>query len=65
MEPHKDDLEQTPETRPEGKKRRFRLVKLEEHRFRMDRLEERIAPTLIGGSAKPAPSGHSNHTYIH
>jgi hypothetical protein len=44
MEPHKDDLEQTPQPRPEEKKRRFRLVKLEERRFRMDRLEERLAP---------------------
>jgi hypothetical protein len=30
-------------------------------------LEERIAPTLIGGSGKPAPTSHSNslcHTHL-
>ena len=57
MEPRKDDLEQTPQPRPEEKKRRFRLVKLEERRFRMDRLEERIAPTLIGGTVASSHSG--------
>ena len=67
MEPREPDCEQTSQPRPEEKKRRFRLVKLEERRFRIDKLEERIAPTLIGGSAKPAPSGHSNtlcHTHL-
>ena len=47
MEPRKDDLEQAPQPRPEEKKRRFRLVKL----------EERIAPTLIGGSLNSGTSG--------
>jgi hypothetical protein len=51
MEPRAQDLEQTSPSRPDEKKRRFRLVKLEEQRFHMDRLEERIAPTLVGGSA--------------
>jgi hypothetical protein len=56
MEPHKDDLEQTPQPRPDEKKRRFRLVKLEEQRFRIDKLEERIAPTApawSGGKRGP------------
>jgi hypothetical protein len=44
MEPRKQDLEQTPNLRPEEKKRRFRIIKLEEQRFRMDKLEDRIAP---------------------
>jgi hypothetical protein len=44
MEPRKEDLQQTPQSRPEEKKRRFRLVKLEEQRFRMDKLEDRLAP---------------------
>jgi hypothetical protein len=49
MEPGKQEqeLDQTPQARPGEKKRRFRLVKLEEQRFRMDRLEDRVAP-LIG-----------------
>ena len=46
MKPSKQDQEQTPQARPEEKKRRFRLVKLEEQRFRIDRLEERLAPLL-------------------
>jgi hypothetical protein len=44
MESHGQGLEQTSHPRLEEKKRRFRLVKLEEQRFRMDRLEDRIAP---------------------
>ena len=51
MEPRKQDLEQAPASSPEAKKRRFRLVKLEEQRFHMDRLEDRIAPR----------SGHTHH----
>jgi hypothetical protein len=52
MEPRKQEqeLEQTQQPRPDEKKRRFRLVKLEEQHFRMDKLEERIAPSLIGTS---------------
>jgi hypothetical protein len=50
MEPRKQDLSQTPQARPSEKKRRFRLVKLDEQRFQMNRLEERIAPTLVGGT---------------
>jgi hypothetical protein len=57
MEPRKDDLEQTPQPRPEEKKRRFRLVKLEERRFRMDRLEDRIAPTLVGSATNSGSIG--------
>jgi hypothetical protein len=57
MGPREDDLEQTPQPRPEEKKRRFRLVKLEEQRFRLVKLEERIAPTLIGGSLNSGTSG--------
>ena len=53
MAPREPDLEQTPQSRPGEKKRRFRLVKLEEQRFQMDKLEERIAPTLVGGSTHP------------
>jgi hypothetical protein len=44
MEPSKQNLDQTSQARPEEKKRRFRLVKVAEQRFRMDRLEDRIAP---------------------
>jgi hypothetical protein len=55
MEPRNQDLEQTPQSRPEEKKRRFRLVKLEEQRFRIDKLEERIAPTLVWGHVKHSP----------
>ena len=50
MEPSKQDLQQTQQSRPEEKKRHFRLVKLEEQRFRIDKLEDRIAP-------KPGHSG--------
>ena len=46
MEPSKQVLEQTQQSRPEEKKRRFRLVKLEEQRFRMGKLEDRIAPAF-------------------
>jgi hypothetical protein len=40
-------------------KKRFRLVKLEEHiapkaRFRLEKLEERITPSAGGGSYSPA-----------
>ena len=55
MEPQKQDHEQTPQARPAEKKRRFRLVKLEEQRFRIDQLEDRIAPR--GSRAYAAPLG--------
>jgi hypothetical protein len=53
MEPSKQDLEQAGQLRPEEKKRRFRLVKVEEQRFRMDRLEDRIAPKLTQHHCAP------------
>jgi hypothetical protein len=57
MEPRKQDLELPPQSRPEEKKRRFRLVKLEEQRFRMDRLEDRIAPRSHSSFAGSDTSG--------
>jgi hypothetical protein len=49
MEPLKQDPDETvlcPEgqSRPDPRNRRFRIIKLEEQRFRMDKLEDRIAP---------------------
>ena len=55
MEPSKQEQEQAPQPRPEQKKRRFRLVKVEEQRFRLDRLEERIAPTLATSYVQSGP----------
>ena len=68
MEPSKQDLELTAQLRPEEKKRCFRLVKVEEQRFRMDRLEDRIAPrpthnhcaTSICGSGCTATSSNTS-----
>jgi hypothetical protein len=57
MEPRKEDLQQPPQSRPEEKKRRFRLVKLEEQRFRMDKLEDRIAPRSHASYASWDTSG--------
>jgi len=44
MEPRKQEPELVPQPQAEAKKRRFRLVKVEEQRFRIDKLEDRIAP---------------------
>ena len=55
MEPHKDDLEQTLQPRPEEKKRRFRLVKL----------EERLAPVNIGPPSLPTTGTHCTHYSCH
>jgi hypothetical protein len=72
MEPSKQDLELTAQLRPEEKKRCFRLVKVEEQRFRVDRLEDRIAPgsghtyhcssgaTSAGGTARLRACGRRN-----
>lgn len=61
MEPREDNLEQTPETYPENdkKKRRFRIVKL----------EERIAPSSGGGTKNCNQTQHGHtcacyHTYM-
>jgi hypothetical protein len=59
MEPRQQEqeLEQTPETRPEEKKRRFRLVKL----------EDRIAPTAPQLNFPPIPSYHTKgicHSHV-
>jgi hypothetical protein len=53
MEPRKQELEQTQQPRPEEKRRRFRLVKL----------EERIAPRGGGYATHPGmPCTHSRST---
>jgi len=57
MEPSKEDLEQTQQSRPEEKKRRLRLVKLEEQRFHMGKLEDRIAPLWPPLSVNPCQCG--------
>jgi hypothetical protein len=46
MEPRKQDLEQTQEPRPDEKPRRFRIVKL----------EERIAPSKGGNGTNNCPN---------
>jgi hypothetical protein len=65
MEPRepKQELEQTQQPRPDEKKRRFRLVKREEQRFRMDKLEERIAP-LSGVTGLHCSGVQTNFTCI-
>jgi hypothetical protein len=62
MEPSKQDLEQAGQLRPEEKKRRFRLVKVEEQRFRMDRLEDRIAPRPTNNHCATSICGSSGCT---
>ena len=43
MEPRKE-MESESRPPPQQKNRRFRLVKVEDHRFRIGKLEERIVP---------------------
>ena len=47
MERRKQEPELVPQPQAEAKKRRFRLIKVEEQRFHIDALEQRAAPASI------------------
>lgn len=55
MEPHREEQQRAPEPGAEQRPKRFRIVK--EERFRIVRLEERIAPKkpTSGGPTCPGP----------